>query len=114
MWLKNDEFNDFVDWLKENPAMLATASGTTVDGKFLPGDAVGKSSDGKIRNIQIFEGGDPYLVSVGYGKFKVAMQDHPSKANADPKYAIDGNFAKEGNNFFIIDFNKVRSNWESR
>ena len=19
MWLKNDEFNDFVDWLKENP-----------------------------------------------------------------------------------------------
>ena len=114
MWLKNDEFNDFVDWLKENPAMLATASGTMVDGKFLPGDAVGKSSDGKIRNIQIFEGGDPYLVSVGYGKFKVAMQDHPSKANAEPRYAIDGNFAKEGNNFFIIDFNKVRSNWESR
>ena len=114
MWLKNDEFDDFVDWLKENPAMLAKASGTTVDGKFLPGDAVGKDADGKIRNIQIFEGGDPYLVSVGYGKFKVAMQDHPSKANAEPRYAIDGNFAKEGNNFFIIDFNKVRSNWESR
>ena len=114
MWLKNDEFNDFVDWLKENPAMLAKASGTTVDGKFLPGDAVGKTGDGKIRDIQIFEGGDPYLVSVGYGKFKVAMQDHPSKANAEPRYAIDGNFAKEGNNFYIIDFNKVRSNWESR
>ena len=114
MWLKNDEFNDFVDWLKENPAMLAKASGTTVDGKFMPGDAVGKDGGGNIRNIQIFEGGDPYLISVGYGKFKVAMQDHPSKANAEPRYAIDGNFANEGNNFYIIDFNKVRANWESR
>ena len=41
------------------------------------------------------------------------MEGHPSDANAEPRYAIDGNFAKEGNNFFIIDFNKVRSNWES-
>jgi len=114
MWLENDQFNDFVDWLKENPAMLAKASGSTVDGKFMPGDAVGKDGGGNIRNIQIFEGGDPYLISVGYGKFKVAMQDHPSKPNSDPKFAIDGNFANEGNNFYIIDFNKVRANWESR
>ncbi len=114
MWLENDQFNDFVDWLKENPAMLAKASGSTVDGQFMPGDAVGKDGGGNIRNIQIFEGGDPYLISVGYGKFKVAMQDHPSKPNSDPKFAIDGNFANEGNNFYIIDFNKVRANWESR
>ena len=113
MWLKNDEFNDFVDWLKENPAVLADASGSMIDGKWNPGNAVGKSQAGEIRDIKIFEGGDPYLISVGYGKYKVAMEDHPSKANAEPKYAMDGNFAKEGNNFFIIDFNKVRSNWES-
>jgi hypothetical protein len=113
MWLKNDEFNDFVDWLKEYPAVLADASGSMIDGKWNPGNAVGKSQAGEIRDIKIFEGGDPYLISVGYGKYKVAMEDHPSKANAEPKYAMDGNFAKEGNNFFIIDFNKVRSNWES-
>ena len=114
MWLENDQFNDFVDWLKENPAMLAKASGSTVDGQFMPGDAVGRDSEGKIINLQIFEEGDPFLVSVGYGKFKVAMQDHPSKSNSEPRYAIDGNFANEGNNFYIIDFNKVRANWESR
>ena len=119
MYLKNDEFNDFVDWLKENPDMLAKSSGTEIKGEdefggeFLPGDPVGKY-DGKVRSIQIFENGEPFLISVGYGKFKVAMQDHPSDPNGDPKYVIDGNFAKKGNNFFIIDFNKVRSDWESR
>ncbi len=113
MWLKNDDFNDFVGWLKENPAMLAKASGSMIDGKFAPGDAVGRY-DGNVRSIQIFEGGDPHLISVGYGKYKVAMQDHPSQPNAEPRYAIDGNFTEEGNNFYIIDFNKVRSNWESR
>ena len=119
MYLKNDEFNDFVDWLKNKPTMLAKASGTVIKGedgfvdKFVAGKAVGKY-DGKIRSIQIFENGEPFLISVGYGKYKVAMQDHPSDPNGDPKYVIDGNFAKKGNNFFIIDFNKVRSNWESR
>ena len=113
MWLKNDDFNDFVDWLKENPAVIADASGSMIDGKWNPGDPVGRTQDGKTRPIQIFEGGDPYFVSIGYGKYKIAMQDYPSDANAEPKYVIDGNFAKEGNNFFIIDFNKVRSNWES-
>ena len=113
MWLKNDDFNDFVGWLKENPAMLAKASGSMIDGKFAPGDAVGRY-DGNVRSIQIFEGGEPHLISVGYGKYKVAMQDHPSQPNAEPRYAIDGNFTEEGNNFYIIDFNKVRSNWESR
>ena len=113
MWLKNDEFDDFVDWLKNNPAVVADASGSMIDGKWNPGNAVGKSNAGEIRPIQIFEGGDPYFVSIGYGKYKIAMEGHPSDANAEPRYAIDGNFAKEGNNFFIIDFNKVRSNWES-
>ena len=119
MWLKNNEFTDFVDWLKDNPDMLALSSGTEMrgdnefGGEFLPGDPVGKY-DGKVRSIQIFENGEPFLISVGYGKFKVAMQDHPSDPNGDPKYVIDGNFAKKGNNFFIIDFNKVRSDWESR
>jgi hypothetical protein len=99
--------------------MLAKSSGTEIKGEdefggeFLPGDPVGKY-DGKVRSIQIFENGEPFLISVGYGKFKVAMQDHPSDPNGDPRYVIDGNFAKKGNNFFIIDFNKVRSNWESR
>jgi hypothetical protein len=113
MWLKNDDFNDFVGWLKENPAMLAKASGSMIDGKFAPGDPVGRY-DGNVRDLQIFEGGDPHFVSVGYGKYKIAMQDHPSQPNAEPRYAIDKNFANEGNNYYIVDFNKVRSNWESR
>ena len=36
-----------------------------------------------------------------------------NKLMKEPKYILDGNFAQEGNNFFIIDFNKIRSNWES-
>jgi hypothetical protein len=113
MWLKNDDFDDFVSWIKENPAVLADASGSMIDGKWHPGDAVGRKTDGSTRPIQIFEGGDPYLISVGYGKYKVAIGNHPTDKNADPKYVQDGNFSQEGNNFFIIDFNKIRSNWES-
>jgi len=122
MYLKNNEFTDFIDWLRDNPDMLAKSSGTEIrgedefGGEFLPGKPVGKNNDGEIVDIEIFDKdkkGEPYLISVGYGKFKVAMQDHPSDRNGDPRYVIDGNFAKEGNNFFIIDFNKVRSDWES-
>ena len=122
MWLKNNEFKTFVDWLKVTPDMLAKSSGTEIrgdnefGGEFLPGDPVGRK-DGKPVPIEIFDKdkkGEPFLISVGYGKFKVAMQDHPSDPNGDPRYVIDGNFAKKGNNFFIIDFNKVRSDWESR
>ncbi len=113
MWLKNDDFDDFVSWVKENPAVLADASGSMIDGKWHPGDAVGRKTDGSTRPIQIFEGGDPYLISVGYGKYKVAIGNHPTDKNADPKYVQDGNFSQEGNNFFVIDFNKIRSNWES-
>ena len=71
MWLKNDDFNDFVDWLKEHPAVIADASGSMIDGKWNPGDPVGRTQDGKTRPIQIFEGGDPYFVSIGYGNIKL-------------------------------------------
>ena len=53
MYLKNNEFTDFVDWLKDNPDMLAKSSGTEIKGEdefggeFLPGDPVGKYN-GKI------------------------------------------------------------------
>ena len=113
MWLENDEFNDFVDWLKEDEKMLFKASGSTVDGEFLSGKPQGKYN-GKMRDIEIFKGDYPHLISVGYGRYKVAMQDHPTDRNPEPRYVEDGNFTKKGSNFFIIDFNKVRTDWKNR
>jgi len=119
MWLENDEFDDFVEFLKNDEEMLFKASGTYIDGdnefggEFLPGKPQGKHN-GKMRDIEIFEGDYPHLISVGYGRYKVAMQDHPTERNAEPRFVEDGNFTKKGSNFFIIDFNKVRSDWKNR
>ena len=67
-----------------------------------------------MRDIEIFKGDYPHLISVGYGRYKVAMQDHPTDRNPEPRYVEDGNFTKKGSNFFIIDFNKVRTDWKNR
>ena len=103
-------------WLASDLNNLKKATGYYIDGKdefggeAIPGKPVGKFQD-KIRDLDIFEGGEPILISVGYGKYKVAMGQHPSKG--DPKYAIDGNFINEGNNHLIIDLNKIKYDWEN-
>ena len=114
-WLESDDFDDMIEWLKAKPKMLSLATGSyDVDGTWLPGNGVG-IFDGKQRSIDIFlDEGEPHLVSVGYGKYKVAMGDHPSEPNADPRYVIDGNYTNEGNNFYIINLNNVRSSWSNR
>jgi len=115
-WLESDNFDDMIQWLNDNPEMLSLATGSldpSEGGGWMKGNAVG-NFDGKQRSIDIFLEGEPHLVSVGYGKYKVAMGDHPSEANADPRYVIDGNYTKAGNNFYIIDLNKVRDAWINR
>ena len=115
-WLERDEFEDLMTWLASDPNNLKKATGYYIDGKdefggeAIPGKPVGKFQD-KIRDLDIFEGGKPILISVGYGKYKVAMGQHPSKG--DPNYAIDGNFINEGNNHLIIDLNKIKYDWEN-
>ena len=115
-WLERDEFEDLMTWLASDLNNLKKATGYYIDGKdefggeAIPGKPVGKFQD-KIRDLDIFEGGKPILISVGYGKYKVAMGQHPSKG--DPNYAIDGNFINEGNNHLIIDLNKIKYDWEN-
>jgi hypothetical protein len=115
-WLERDEFEDLMTWLSSDPNNLKKATGYYIDGKdefggeAIPGKPMGKYGD-EHRDLDIFKGGEPVLISVGYGKYKVAMGQHPSKG--DPDYAIDGNFINEGNNHLIIDLNKIKYDWEN-
>ena len=113
-WLERDEFEGIMAWLGTSPDNLKKATGYYTDaagfsaGELVPGKPIGMYGDEK-RDLNIFEGGNPILISVGYGKYKVATGQHPSKG--DPKYAIDGNFINQGNNHLIIDLNKIKLEW---
>jgi hypothetical protein len=113
-WLERDEFEDIMAWLGTSPDNLKKATGYYTDaagfsaGELVPGKPIGMYGDEK-RDLNIFENGNPILISVGYGKYKVATGQHPSKG--DPKYAIDGNFINQGNNHLIIDLNKIKLEW---
>jgi hypothetical protein len=113
-WLERDEFEGIMAWLGTSPDNLKKATGYYTDaagfsaGELVPGKPIGMYGDEK-RDLNIFENGNPILISVGYGKYKVATGQHPSKG--DPKYAIDGNFINQGNNHLIIDLNKIKLEW---
>jgi len=114
-WLERDEFEDIISWLGTSSSdNLKQATGNYVNGEFVPGKPIGKNGD-EERVLDIFSDGSDkpsklILISVGYGKYKVATGQHPSKG--DPKYAIDGNYTNPGTNHLIIDLNKIRSKWE--
>ena len=111
-WLERDDFDNIIEFVKENPNMLSKATTVMVDEMELPGQLVGRKTDGSVVDVNIFEGGDPYLISVGYGKYLITMYNHPSKGDAG--YVIDGNFTSSGNNYAILDLNKIKSDFENR
>jgi len=117
-WLERDEFEDIISWLgTSSPDNLKKATGYYIDGKdefggeAVPGKPMAKKGNEEPTDLDIFSDGSDkkgklILISVGYGKYKVATGQHPSKG--DPKYAIDGNFINEGKNHLIIDLNKIK------
>lgn len=111
-WLERDDFDNIIEFVKENPNMLSKATTVMVDDMELPGKLSGRKRDGSVVDVNIFEGGDPYLISVGYGKYLITMYNHPSKGDAG--YVIDGNFTSSGNNYAILDLNKIKSDFQNR
>ena len=98
-WMKNGDFAKVVDRLKSDPALLSKATG---------GD-LAITSD--MKPAKIFSNGTPTFVNIGYGKYIVAKNGHPSETST-PGYLLSNRFdsAKVGSQqYLIIDLNKIQS-----
>ena len=51
----------------------------------------------------IFENQDPYFVSIGNGKYKIAMGENPKQFGAEEEYAMNTD-----GGFFVIDLSKIK------
>lgn len=116
-WLKNDEFDNIIEFMKDDPDMIKKASsamGYSDDFATEPDVKIeGKPVDRSDRAIDIFSD-KPYFISVGYGRYKVALGDHPKEPNGNPQYVVDGNYISANSPYFIIDLNNIKDDYETR
>jgi len=91
-WLKRGKFENVIEMLKTDPELLLKASSN------------GKSAiDINGNEVNIFTNEDPYFVSVGNGKYKIANGDNPVTGQ-NPEYLLNSD-----GGFFIIDINKIKA-----
>ena len=90
-WLKNGKFENVQDMLEEDRSLLVKA------GNGNPVDVNGK-------DIDIFATRKPIFMSVGNGKYMIAIGDSTTKLGTEPKYVL----SDDGKGFFIIDLNKIK------
>ena len=91
-WLQRGKFENVVEMLKTDPQLVLKASS---NGK----SAVAMNGE----EVNIFTNEDPYFVSVGNGKYKIANGDNPITGN-DPEYLLNSD-----GGYFIIDINKIKA-----
>ena len=91
-WLQRGKFENVIEMLKTDKNLVLKASSN------------GKSAiDINGKEVNIFTNEDPYFVSVGNGKYKIANGDDPVTGN-DPEYLLNTD-----GGYFIIDINKIKA-----
>ena len=91
-WLKKGEFDNVQDLLEKEPVLLSKAvNGSAVD---INGKPI----------FNIFANQKPYFVTVGPGRYIVAMGDNPIDVGGEPEYVLN-----DKGGFLIIDLNKIKS-----
>jgi len=93
-WVERGTFEDIIEMLKEYPIVLKKSSS---NGEF----AV---TDKGEEFVNIFQNTDPYFVSIGNGKYKLANGDNPFTPGGEPEFLLNSD-----GGFFIIDINKIKT-----
>ncbi|BAQ86594.1 unnamed protein product [uncultured Mediterranean phage uvMED] len=98
-WLENGTFEDVIERMKgdENLWLKASSNGKNA----IIGDGALKGEE--ITLAEIFKNDDPYFVSVGNGKYKIAMGENPTEDGADPEFLMNSD-----GGYFIININNIR------
>ena len=92
-------FEDVIERMKgdENLWLKASSNGKNA----IIGDGALKGEE--ITLAEIFKNDDPYFVSVGNGKYKIAMGENPTEDGADPEFLMNSD-----GGYFIININNIR------
>ena len=98
-WLKNGTFEDVIKRIKEDENLWLKASSNGMNA--IIGDGASKGEE--ITLSEIFKTDDPYFVSVGNGKYKIAMGENPTEDGADAEYLMNSD-----GKYFIININNIR------
>ena len=98
-WLENGTFEDVIERMKENENLWLKASSNGKNA--IIGDGALKGEE--ITLAEIFKENDPYFVSVGNGKYKIAMGENPTEDGADAEYLMNSD-----GKYFIININNIR------
>ena len=99
-WLKNGSFNTVVERLKTDENLWLKASSNEKNA--IIGD--GQLAGNEITLSEIFKEQDPYFVSIGNGKYRIAMGENPTDPGAEAEYLMNSD-----GGFFIININKIRN-----
>ena len=99
-WLKNGSFNTVVERLKADESLWLKASSNEKNA--IIGDGALKGNE--ITLSEIFKEQDPYFVSIGNGKYRIAMGENPTDPGAEAEYLMNSD-----GGFFIININKIRN-----
>ena len=97
-WLENGTFEDVIERMKGDENLWLKASSN--NNNAIVGDGALKGEE--ITLSEIFKADDPYFVSVGNGKYKIAMGEDPTE-NGDPEFLMNSD-----GGYFIININNIR------
>ncbi len=102
-WLQNGKFSNIVDKMKndENLWLKASKNGENA----IIGDGVLKGDE--ITLAEIFKEKDPYFVSIGNGKYRIAMGENPT-GNGEPEYLMSSDSTPNSELYFIININNIK------
>ena len=95
-WMPRGKFDDVVEMLKTDVDLLIKATGNTY------------AMDDKGKVFDIFKNADPYFISAGYGKYIVALGEHPSES-FDAEFVMDDN-----GGLLIIDLHNIKDDIGAR
>ena len=104
-WLKNGSFNTVVERLKadENLWLKASKNGKNA----IIGDGALKGNEITLSEIFQEDEKDPYFVSIGNGKYIIAMGEDPTK-DGEPEFLMSADSIPKNPLYFIININNIR------
>ena len=98
-WLPNGSFNNVIERFKadfDGRRLFLKASSN--------GEVPIKLNGEKFTILEIFKEQDPYFVSIGNGKYKIAMGENPTEPGAEADYLMNSD-----GGYFVININKIRN-----
>ena len=98
-WVERGTFEDIIQLFKDNGRLIQLASS---NGEYPVTD---KGEEFRF----IFQNEDPYFVSIGNGKYKLANGDNPFEPGGEPEFLLNSD-----GGFFIIDINKIKKDFITR